>query len=649
MQNDESELETIPIVTLPPPPDGGWGWVIVFAGFTINFLNNGSMLSLGVFLETFVSHFETSHQSIAIANSICLGVLMCGMPINSALVNTFGCRKMCFLGGIVYGLGFFLTTLSTNIYIFCFTYGVILGWSCGLILLSWMGLVSFYFEKKRSLSNAICMAGAPIGGAAWSPFGSYMLRLYGWKITFCVFGGINLLICVLSFLLRPLALVPQSPDTTTTNLSEKEEIHSIYDKENKTSGQDNLNMSRSHIQCTKYRRDSIISKSVLSLESTSNFKGNGIENNVKKSRHLFESELNGTIKKASNAVDSVVSPKIMDENTGPEEGHPKYKNGVLNIICLQTSPLITSKTEKDKERKRSVIVFGVDEKTSTSLQPEKNIFSRRESSCIVRPFSRIDTFYDRSLSRLEINESKGRNESQTQRYNNENEADEQLYTRYRHSIVSIQSCTNEDKNEKQISLNMLPRGSVLAQHIRLKKNSIQDPEMRKEFDSQTVSLFKSISNMLDISYLKRPLFLLVSLARFFGDFSFFIPWTFLPSMMEKKQIDPTKASFLLTFLGITCLVSRILSGVLLDRPKIPSPVVSTVSTMVAGVAMLLLPFCYNFETFAIVGCLYGLFSGGYVTSQTIVLVDMFGMESLVSALGTDFLTYIFQYTLCQIK
>ena len=53
--------------------------------------------------------------------------------------------------------------------------------------------------------------------------------------------------------------------------------------------------------------------------------------------------------------------------------------------------------------------------------------------------------------------------------------------------------------------------------------------------------------------------------------------------------------------------------------------------------MLILPFCYNFETFAIVGSLYGLFSGGYVTSITIVLVDMFGTGSLVSALGKVFI------------
>lgn len=108
---------------------------------------------------------------------------------------------------------------------------------------------------------------------------------------------------------------------------------------------------------------------------------------------------------------------------------------------------------------------------------------------------------------------------------------------------------------------------------------------------------------------------------------------FLPSMMEDKQIDPTQARFLLSFLGITELISRLTSGFILDRPKIPSPVVNTVSTSVTGIALLLFPLCNRFERFAIVGSLYGLVSGGYITSQTIILVDMFGLESLVSALG----------------
>ena len=98
-------------------------------------------------------------------------------------------------------------------------------------------------------------------------------------------------------------------------------------------------------------------------------------------------------------------------------------------------------------------------------------------------------------------------------------------------------------------------------------------------------------------------------------------------------MDPDKASFLMTFLGIANLISRLISGYLLDHPKISSVVVNTISTTIAGITMGILPFCTNFESFAAVGSMYGLFAGGYITSQSIILVDMFGIESLVSSLG----------------
>ena len=636
---------------MPPPPDGGWGWVIVFAGFTINFLNNGSTLSLGVFLETFVTHFETSHQSIAIANSINLGVLMCGMPINSALVNLFGCRKMCFFGGVVYSLGFFLTTLSDNIYIFYFTYGIVLGWSCGLILISWMGLVAFYFEKKRSLANAICTSGAPIGGAAWSPFGSYLLKMYGWKTTFWIFGGVNLLICVLSFLLRPLVLVPESCDTSMTMLPIEDEENSIFGKRNNGDKIDSADESQSHVELTKFRRDSIMSTSIMLKDSSSKAQEREKRSNVKNIIIPTENEIHGRFRRVSNQSGSLHTAEENNENYNQNEKRPSHVNGVLNMVCIQATPQIANNVKSDKNRRHSVIVFGVGDKTTMSLQPERDIFSRKDSYCIVRPLSRVDLFYERSLSRLEVSSEESPNEERKQK-SDDKTLNGPSVTRHRRSVASLQRFDftqqwgqkiEEKKDIEGIDASALPRGSILAEHIRLKKDSILDPEMKKEFDSQTLSLIQTVKTMLDISYLKRPLFLLVSLSKFFGDFSFFIPWTFLPSMMEKKQIDPTKASFLLTFLGITCLISRLISGFILDIPKIPSPVVSTVSTTVAGITMLILPFCYNFETFAIVGSLYGLFSGGYVTSMTIVLVDMFGTGSLVSALGKVFIKIKFQY------
>lgn len=86
------ELETRPITDdakgvnlqgpeIQPPqpsvPDGGYGWVIVFASFLCNFIVDGIGNSFGVFLPYYVAAFGVSTGSVSWAGSLLCGGYLC--------------------------------------------------------------------------------------------------------------------------------------------------------------------------------------------------------------------------------------------------------------------------------------------------------------------------------------------------------------------------------------------------------------------------------------------------------------------------------------------------------------------------------------------------------------------------------------------
>ena len=45
-------------------PDGGWGWVVVFASFIIHMIMDGITYSLGTYLTLFTESFHVSHGAV---------------------------------------------------------------------------------------------------------------------------------------------------------------------------------------------------------------------------------------------------------------------------------------------------------------------------------------------------------------------------------------------------------------------------------------------------------------------------------------------------------------------------------------------------------------------------------------------------------
>ena len=78
--NNIKDIQKVKIEEEPAavvPPDGGWGWVIVFSSLMCNILVDGIGLAYGVLLPKFAEHFQASKSKVSLVGSLMIGTYLC--------------------------------------------------------------------------------------------------------------------------------------------------------------------------------------------------------------------------------------------------------------------------------------------------------------------------------------------------------------------------------------------------------------------------------------------------------------------------------------------------------------------------------------------------------------------------------------------
>ncbi|XP_033759528.1 monocarboxylate transporter 12-like [Pecten maximus] len=164
----------------------------------------GGQKSFGILYVELSEKFQASNRALSVTTSLA-GFLQQFLGFVSAILTKRYHHKtlICF-GGLLTGGGLILSSIAPSIEVLYLTYGIITGIGFGMSFPPAVMMIAVYFDKYRAIASGILFAGGGLGGMLFPYLLRYLLREYGLKGTFLVYGGIMLNICVCGLLVRPL-------------------------------------------------------------------------------------------------------------------------------------------------------------------------------------------------------------------------------------------------------------------------------------------------------------------------------------------------------------------------------------------------------------------------------------------------------------
>ncbi|XP_045199693.2 monocarboxylate transporter 14-like [Mercenaria mercenaria] len=112
-----------------------------------------------------------------------------------------------------------------------------------------------------------------------------------------------------------------------------------------------------------------------------------------------------------------------------------------------------------------------------------------------------------------------------------------------------------------------------------------------------------------------------------------IPFNLLPDQSVEKGISKLDVSWLMSSIGITNTIGRVLLGGLADRKCINRLSMLKIVLLMTGLSTAVSPLFTTFGTKLLYACIYGFLVGGYVVLCPVVLADLFGTDLIAQSFG----------------
>lgn len=528
MEDEGDERQEVK--TIPTPPDGGWGWVVVFASFMIHVFADGFTYTFGIYFVHLLQYYQSTAAATSWIASILVGVTLGTGPIAGILVNKFGCRLVTIAGAVLASASLFVSIYAPNVQTLYVTIGLGAGLGFGLIYLPAIVCVTGYFEKRRSFATGIAVCGSGIGTFAFSPFVEYLINELSWQNSLIILAGLMLNCVVFGALFRPLE------DNTVPETCE-------MDAEDPTN------------------RDSLVLNDMPRIQFTSD--NSELKKNFSDANLVLQSHTPSNIQRISS--------------------HGNINPMLQNLKNAEATRMAVSQPLLPVPEKQGFISAGLDSTHSQARKSGSLPSSHHGSGLLYRK----DIFY-------------------------------------RGSLLNIQAY-KQNPSSYRASMARLPDAEETPSEVEKAKVCGCVPCSRETRDA--------MKSLMDWELLVDGIFILFAFSNFCTSIGFNAPYIFIVDRARHLGISDKDSSYLLSVVGISNTVSRILLGYISDQPWVNRLYLYNIALTLCGIGTCASIWFYSYASQIFYAIVFGSMSGAYVGLTSVVLVDLLGMERLTNAFG----------------
>ncbi|GAB0100903.1 hypothetical protein DMENIID0001_170010 [Sergentomyia squamirostris] len=186
------------------PPDGGYGFVIIFAYGLANGIVIPVLQTFGlIYNEKFEQMHMTATNSATIIN-VASAVGM-GMGLfNGPLLRIYGYRKVSVASGVIFSIGIILTSWATTFAHFIITFSIIAAIGFGMSTSGFSLALNSYFVSWRNKAVGIAITITGLGPILFPQLVTFLLKHYGVQGCVFIIGAFSFHIILAGLLLQPL-------------------------------------------------------------------------------------------------------------------------------------------------------------------------------------------------------------------------------------------------------------------------------------------------------------------------------------------------------------------------------------------------------------------------------------------------------------